>query len=106
MRIALKGKPRKFKAERKRSEDKELPINVESYIDNKTKKMTGYRGTYRKDGPVRKKAFTSSAYTMEEKLEMAKKFAETRHILEAMVAEADAEIEAGEVFPLEFPKPK
>ena len=36
----------------------------------------------------------------------AKKFAETRPVLEAMVAEADREIEAGEVFPLEFPKRK
>ena len=36
----------------------------------------------------------------------AKKFAQTRPVLEAMVARADAEIDAGEVFPLEFPKRK
>jgi len=32
----------------------------------------------------------------------AKKFAETRHVLEAMVAEADAEIAAGRTLPLDF----
>src|SRR3990167_7369391 len=36
----------------------------------------------------------------------ARKFAETRNVLEAMVAEADAEIAAGEAYPLEFSKPK
>jgi len=32
----------------------------------------------------------------------AKKFAETRHVIEAMVAEADAEIAAGRTMPLDF----
>lgn len=34
----------------------------------------------------------------------AKSFAEHPEILEKLVAEAEAEIEAGEVFPLEFPR--
>ena len=36
----------------------------------------------------------------------ARKFAETRPVLEAMVADAEAEIEAGDVLPLEFTKRK
>lgn len=36
----------------------------------------------------------------------AEKFAKTRHILEAMVAEADADIAAGEISPLEFSRRK
>jgi hypothetical protein len=32
----------------------------------------------------------------------AKKFAETRHVLEAMAAEAEAEIAAGRTMPLDF----
>ena len=36
----------------------------------------------------------------------AKKFAETRHVLEALATQADAEIDAGEVWPLEFPRRK
>jgi hypothetical protein len=34
----------------------------------------------------------------------AKKFSETRHVLEALSIQADAEIDAGEVWPLEFPR--
>ncbi len=36
----------------------------------------------------------------------AKSFAEHPEVLEKLVAEAEAEIEAGEVFPLEFPRRK
>ncbi|MSO89765.1 MAG: hypothetical protein EXQ89_07370 [Rhodospirillaceae bacterium] len=36
----------------------------------------------------------------------AKKFAETRSALEVLAKQADAEIDAGEVWPLEFPQRK
>ena len=34
----------------------------------------------------------------------ARKFAETRHVLESLAKQADTEIEAGDVWPLEFPR--
>lgn len=41
---------------------------------------------------------------LEDEARWAEKFEKTRHVLEALVAEADEDIAAGRVFPLEFPE--
>ena len=63
-----KRSPRRQSLPRKRSEDKNLPINIEHFVDDK-----GNEG-YRANLNGRRKAFLSKALSMKDKLELAKAY--------------------------------